>query len=132
MEQNRFLFLSTIMAFFVTLFTFFRSATVKISTGIPRLISHCARGIPNVILGPDLMEGFRPTSEGSELDADMFSFILRRLRELEEKVNALQTNPMQLPSEKEELLKGAIRRVDGLEAELITTKKVPFPPVAAW
>ncbi|KAJ8442561.1 hypothetical protein Cgig2_026503 [Carnegiea gigantea] len=122
-EQNRFLFLSTIMAFFVTLFTFFRSATVKISTEIPRLISHYARSIPNVILGPDLMGGFRPTSEGSELDADMFSIILRRLRELEEKVNALQTNPMQMPSEKEELLKGAIRRVDGLEAELITTKK---------
>lgn len=122
-EQNRFLFLSTIMAFFVTLFTFFRSATVKISTGIPRLISHYARSIPNVILGPDLMEGFRPTSEGSEFNADMFSIILRRLRELEEKVNALQTNPMQMPSEKEELLKGAIRRVDGLEAELITTKK---------
>lgn len=122
-EQNRFLFLSTIMAFFVTLFTFFRSATVKISTGIPRLISHYACCIPNVILGPDLMEGFRPTSEGSELNADMFSIILRRLRELEEKVNALQTNPMQMPSEKEELLKGAIRRVDGLEAELITTKK---------
>lgn len=122
-EQNRFLFLSTIMAFFVTLFTFFRSATVKISTGIPRLISHYACCIPNVILGPDLMEGFRPTSEGSELNADMFSIILRRLRELEEKVNALQTNPMQMPSEKEELLKGAICRVDGLEAELITTKK---------
>lgn len=122
-EQNRFLFLSTIMAFFVTLFTFFRSATVKISTGIPRLISHYARSIPNVILGPDLMEGFRPTSEGSEFNADMFSIILRRLRELEEKVNALQTNPMQMPSEKEELLKGAICRVDGLEAELITTKK---------
>lgn len=122
-EQNRFLFLSTIMAFFVTLFTFFRSATVKSSTGIPRLISHYACCIPNVILGPDLMEGFRPTSEGSELNADMFSIILRRLRELEEKVNALQTNPMQMPSEKEELLKGAICRVDGLEAELITTKK---------
>ena len=96
--------------------------------GIPRLISHYAGGIPNVILGPDLMEEFRPTSGGPELmDADIFSIILRRLRELEEKVRTLQTNPMQMPFEKEELLNGAIRRVDGLEAELITTKKVPFP-----
>lgn len=122
-ERSHFLFLSTIIAFFVTLFTFCRSATVKISTEIPRLISQYARGIPNVILGPDLIEGFRPISEGSELDADMFSIMLRRLRELEEKVNALQTNPMQMPSDKEELLNGAIRRMDGLEAELITTKK---------
>ena len=51
---------------------------------------------------------------------------MRKLSELEEKVNTMQTKPMQMPSEKEELLNAAIYRVDALEAELITTKKVAF------
>jgi hypothetical protein len=52
-------------------------------------------------------------------------YILRRLHELEEKVHALEAKPSQLPIEKEEVLNAAVRRVDGLEAELISTKKVP-------
>lgn len=123
--RRHFRFLTMIMGFFVTLFTLFRSATMKISTGITRFLSHYAHSVPNVILGPDLMEEFRSSGSDSELThTDLFSIILRRLREVEDKVNTLQTRPMQMPSEKEELLNAAICRVDDLEAELITTKKV--------
>uniref|UniRef100_A0A453F9V2 CRAL-TRIO domain-containing protein n=1 Tax=Aegilops tauschii subsp. strangulata TaxID=200361 RepID=A0A453F9V2_AEGTS len=52
-------------------------------------------------------------------------YVLRRLRELEEKVVVLETKPSQMPVEKEELLNTAVCRVDALEAELISTKKVP-------
>jgi hypothetical protein len=50
--------------------------------------------------------------------------MLRRLGELEDKVQVLETKPSEMPFEKEELLNAAVRRVDALEAELISTKKV--------
>ncbi|CAO2178618.1 unnamed protein product [Urochloa humidicola] len=49
--------------------------------------------------------------------------VLRRLSELEEKVQTLEVKPPQVPFEKEELLNTAIHRVDALEAELISVKK---------
>ncbi|QCE02625.1 hypothetical protein DEO72_LG8g640 [Vigna unguiculata] len=51
------------------------------------------------------------------------SSTLKRLGELEEKVDMLQSKPNVMPYEKEELLNAAVYRVDALEAELIATKK---------
>ncbi|RCV26935.1 hypothetical protein SETIT_5G285500v2 [Setaria italica] len=51
--------------------------------------------------------------------------VLRRLGELEEKVQTLEVKPHQVPFE-EELLNAAIRRVDALEAELISMKKALY------
>ncbi|KAJ6797118.1 phosphatidylinositol/phosphatidylcholine transfer protein SFH6-like isoform X2 [Iris pallida] len=56
-------------------------------------------------------------------EADLLSSVLKRLGELEEKIDVLQAKPSEMPSEKEELLTAAVRRVDAVEAELITTKK---------
>ncbi|KAJ7967292.1 Phosphatidylinositol/phosphatidylcholine transfer protein [Quillaja saponaria] len=56
-------------------------------------------------------------------EADLLSSVLKRLGELEEKVDTLQSKPSQMPYEKEELLNAAVCRVDALEAELIATKK---------
>ncbi|KAM0843686.1 hypothetical protein ACQ4PT_057551 [Festuca glaucescens] len=53
-------------------------------------------------------------------------YVSRRLHELEEKVHVLEAKPSQLPREKEELLNAAVRRVDALEAELISTKKALY------
>ena len=50
--------------------------------------------------------------------------MLRRLVELEEKVQVLETKPSEMPFDKEELLNASARRVDALEADLISTKKV--------
>ncbi|KAE8686565.1 Phosphatidylinositol/phosphatidylcholine transfer protein SFH8 [Hibiscus syriacus] len=55
--------------------------------------------------------------------ADLLSSVLKRLGELEEKVDTLQAKPSEMPYEKEELLNAAVCRVDALEAELIATKK---------
>lgn len=72
-----------------------------------------------------LKEDLQRPSVGVDMTETEFrSITLRRINGLEEKVNALQTKPMQMPSEKEELLNAAIYRVDALEAELISTKKV--------
>ncbi|CAL1384158.1 unnamed protein product [Linum trigynum] len=53
----------------------------------------------------------------------LVSAVWRKLAELEQKVEILQSKPLQMPCEKEELLNAAVCRVDGLEAELIATKK---------
>jgi hypothetical protein len=70
-------------------------------------------------------EEFRPPSPApSYTEKDVLSSMLRRLCELEDKVQVLETKPSEMPFEKEELLNAAVRRVDALEAELISTKKV--------
>ncbi|GKV46938.1 hypothetical protein SLEP1_g53897 [Rubroshorea leprosula] len=56
-------------------------------------------------------------------EADLASSVLRKLEELEEKVEILQSKPFAMPGEKEELLNAAVHHVDALEAELIVTKK---------
>ncbi|KAL6629785.1 hypothetical protein ACP70R_029550 [Stipagrostis hirtigluma subsp. patula] len=80
----------------------------------------------NYALYPDSIpkEEFRPPSPSPAFaEADLFSAVLQRLGELEEKVQMLQEKPSEMPCEKEELLNAAVRRVDALEAELIVTKK---------
>lgn len=49
--------------------------------------------------------------------------MMKRMAELEEKVNVLSMRPA-MPPEKEELLNSALSRVSTLEQELATTKKV--------
>ncbi|TVU30215.1 hypothetical protein EJB05_21825 [Eragrostis curvula] len=72
-------------------------------------------------------EEFRPPSPAPGFtEADMLSSVLKRLSELEEKIDVLQSKPSEMPSEKEELLNAAVRRVDALEAELIVTKKALY------
>ncbi|CAN6359301.1 unnamed protein product [Urochloa humidicola] len=72
-------------------------------------------------------EEFRPPSPApSYTEKDVLSSMLRRLGELEDKVQVLETKPSEMPSEKEELLNAAVRRVDALEAELISTKKALY------
>lgn len=58
------------------------------------------------------------------VSAAEFSSVLKRLGELEEKVNVLSTKPAEMAPEKEEMLNAAVMRVDALEAELAATKKV--------
>uniref|UniRef100_A0A0E0L593 CRAL-TRIO domain-containing protein n=1 Tax=Oryza punctata TaxID=4537 RepID=A0A0E0L593_ORYPU len=72
-------------------------------------------------------EEFRPPSPApSYTEKDVLSSMVRRLGELEEKVQVLETKPSEMPFEKEELLNAAVRRVDALEAELISTKKALY------
>lgn len=84
-------------------------------------------GYPEYALDPSPKEEFRPPSPSpGYTEADLLSSVLKRLGELEGKVDMLQSKPSELPCEKEELLNAAVRRVDALEAELIATKKVCF------
>ncbi|XP_028553857.1 phosphatidylinositol/phosphatidylcholine transfer protein SFH8-like [Dendrobium catenatum] len=67
---------------------------------------------------------FQPPSPAPGLkDADLLSSVLKRLGELEEKIDILQSKPSEMPHEKEELLNASVRHVDALEVELIATKQ---------
>jgi len=113
---------------FVAAFALCRSATISFLRRILRLISDYGHHIPDVTREPNFKEEIQPPPAGPDvMEADRFSFLLRQVSELEKKVKILQTKPVQMPSEKEQLLNAAIYRLDALEAELIATKKViPF------
>ena len=54
--------------------------------------------------------------------------MMQRMAELECQVIALSAKPATMPPEKEEMLNSALSRVNGLEQELASTKKVLLPP----
>jgi len=56
-------------------------------------------------------------------EAEYFG-MMKRLGELEGTVIALSAKPATMPPEKEEMLNAALSRVDALEQELASTKKV--------
>ncbi|KAG8055731.1 hypothetical protein GUJ93_ZPchr0001g30378 [Zizania palustris] len=66
----------------------------------------------------------RLSNQAITSDNNTHSSVLRRLGELEEKLQELEAKQSQMPSDRDELLNAAIRRVDALEAELISAKKV--------
>ncbi|KAJ0010764.1 hypothetical protein Pint_34745 [Pistacia integerrima] len=52
-----------------------------------------------------------------------FHLMMKRMAELEERVNILTMKPVTMPPEKEEMLNAAVNRVNTLEQELAATKK---------
>ncbi|KAH6767190.1 Sec14p-like phosphatidylinositol transfer family protein [Perilla frutescens var. hirtella] len=110
--------LAALLTFLMTLFLYFRSVSC-----------HIKKKLPNVSWQHEQTsythpkEELRPPSPTSFRDTEILSSVLKRLGELEEKVNTLQSKPSEMPHEKEELLNAAVYRVDALEAELIATKK---------
>ncbi|KAJ6336902.1 hypothetical protein OIU76_006714 [Salix suchowensis] len=86
--------------------------------------SDSASGITDQTFESAPKEESRPPSPAPGFtEADLLSSVMKRLGELEQKVDTLQTTPFQMPCEKEELLNASVYRVDALEAELIATKK---------
>ncbi|XP_058088718.1 phosphatidylinositol/phosphatidylcholine transfer protein SFH3-like [Magnolia sinica] len=78
-----------------------------------------AYSVDKMIKGQTLHHQF-PITTISTTD---YASVMKRLGELEEKVTVLSMQP-QMPIEKEEMLNAAVSRVDALEAELESTKKV--------
>ena len=106
--------LSALLEFFMTL--------CKPLTGG---VSDHDENIPQLAPDATHKEDFRPPSPiPAFTEVDLLSSVLKKLSELEEKVDMLQAKPSEMPYEKEELLNAAVCRVDALEAELIATKKV--------
>lgn len=116
--------IAVLMAFFMTLLTFFSSLLHPVTK---KLVDTMGNRDSNAGCTPTPLpkEEFRPPSPTAGVtDANLLPSVLKKLCELEEKVETLQAKPSEMPYEKEELLNAAVCRVDALEAELIATKKV--------
>ncbi|XP_059647655.1 phosphatidylinositol/phosphatidylcholine transfer protein SFH8 isoform X2 [Cornus florida] len=116
--------LAVLMAFFLTLFALFRSVAFRVTKKLPNSLYDPDQNIQELALDVSKEEELRPPSPTpAYTQAELLSSVLKRLAELEEKVDTLQAKPSEMPYEKEELLNAAFCRVDALEAELIATKK---------
>ncbi|KAJ6336195.1 hypothetical protein OIU77_026031 [Salix suchowensis] len=114
---------AVLLTFFIKLLAFFRS--MAIWKAKKHSASDSASGITDQTFESAPKEESRPPSPAPGFtEADLLSSVMKRLGELEQKVDTLQTTPFQMPCEKEELLNASVYRVDALEAELIATKKV--------
>ncbi|KAI8533021.1 hypothetical protein RHMOL_Rhmol11G0263800 [Rhododendron molle] len=117
-------FLAVVMAFFMTLSLLFRSVLCHVTKKLPDTSSKGGQAIHELSLDVAPKEEFRPPSPAPPFSEEvLLSSVMKRLGELEDKVDTLQAKPSEMPYEKEELLNAAVCRVDALEAELIATKK---------
>jgi hypothetical protein len=116
--------LAVVMAFFVTLSLLFHSVLRHVTKKFPDTSSNDGQAIHELPLDVAPKEEFRPPSPAPPFSEEvLLSSVMKRLGELEDKVDTLQAKPSEMPCEKEELLNAAVCRVDALEAELIATKK---------
>lgn len=69
-------------------------------------------------------QGQLPSPDMVTISTKQYQALIKRLDDLEEKVTALAARPPEMPAEKEEMLKSAVSRVEALETELESTKKV--------
>uniref|UniRef100_A0A2P2MCU5 Phosphatidylinositol transporter n=1 Tax=Rhizophora mucronata TaxID=61149 RepID=A0A2P2MCU5_RHIMU len=116
--------LLALMAFFLTLLTFFHTLSCRMMKQHPNTLPDRDKAPPELTADTMQKEDFySPSLSPGFTEGDILSKVLKRLAELEEKVHTLQAKPSEMPYEKEELLNAAVCRVDALEAELITTKK---------
>ncbi|XP_019237734.1 PREDICTED: phosphatidylinositol/phosphatidylcholine transfer protein SFH8-like isoform X1 [Nicotiana attenuata] len=112
------------MAFFMTVLMLFRSITCHVTKKLQDSSTVEDQDGQEFTFDASAKEDFRPLSPTPAFtEAQLLSVVLKRLGELEDKVNTLQEKPSEMPYEKEELLNAAVCRVDALEAELIATKK---------
>ncbi|KAL5212050.1 hypothetical protein ABZP36_022897 [Zizania latifolia] len=58
------------------------------------------------------------------ISAAQYQALVKRLGDLEEKVAAMGARPPEMPAEKDEMLRAAVTRVEALETELESTKKL--------
>ncbi|GFY95861.1 Sec14p-like phosphatidylinositol transfer family protein [Actinidia rufa] len=106
---------AALLAFLATLFNLFASLVYQVNNKHSDLVSDSAKKIPNTTLEPAPME-----------ELPLPNSVLRRLGELERKVDILETKSIGMFSEKDELLNAAVCRVDALEVALNATEKVRF------
>ncbi|KAK4284757.1 hypothetical protein QN277_001541 [Acacia crassicarpa] len=113
--------------FFLTLITLFQSVARRMTNKHPTISANDSQSTSDPTLDATNRDCDLPSPcSAAHTEADQLSFMLKKLGELEEKVDTLQSKPSEMPNEKEELLNAAVCRVDALEAELIATKKALY------
>lgn len=113
-----------VLAFFTSLISLVYSWAFRVNEQVS--VSNSVQSRTELPVNPMPEEAFHTPSAMLRFNENILSTVFRRLDQLEEKFNALQEKPYQMPCEKEELLNVAVYRVDALESELIATKKALF------
>ncbi|KAG7034122.1 Phosphatidylinositol/phosphatidylcholine transfer protein SFH3 [Cucurbita argyrosperma subsp. argyrosperma] len=109
--------LATIVAFIMGI-----SATVRLARTMPKKLSNASLYSKPIFKGQGQPPLFDPLPD--------YMSTVKRMAELEERVNNLCNKPADMPREKEELLNATMTRVEALEQELTTSKKVLEETVA--
>ncbi|MED6169858.1 hypothetical protein PIB30_025108 [Stylosanthes scabra] len=125
-DRNRAHIWTVIVSFLLALITFARLIAFRAVKGIQSGESDSAQNIASMAVDSVCKEESGPPSSPAPefTTTSLPASALKRLGELEEKVNVLQSTSM--PYEKVELLNSAVSRVDALESELIATKKALY------
>ncbi|XP_039143204.1 phosphatidylinositol/phosphatidylcholine transfer protein SFH3-like [Dioscorea cayenensis subsp. rotundata] len=112
--------LSGIMALIMGIVT-----VIRVSKAMPRKIVSAALDYASNTCSAENMEKGRTQlpAQTVTISTTEYSAMLKRLCDLEEKVSIMSTKPVEMPAEKEEMLKTAVSRAESLEAELNATKK---------
>ncbi|XP_004500794.1 phosphatidylinositol/phosphatidylcholine transfer protein SFH6 [Cicer arietinum] len=112
-------------AFFLMVLTIFRQVACRMTNKLPAISSNDDQRTSEPTLETRNMTVLPPSTQ-THTEENLLPSLLKRLGDLEEKVDTLQSKPSEMPYEKEELLNAAVCRVDALEAELIATKKALY------
>ncbi|OIW03504.1 hypothetical protein TanjilG_31017 [Lupinus angustifolius] len=112
-----------IVGYFFAIFTFVISVASPATKRIRDSEPDAAQNVPSISADSTYKDSFPPSGATK---VELASSDLKRIGELEEKIDMLHSKPNVMPSEKEELLNAAVYRVDALEAELIGTKKALY------
>lgn len=92
---------------------------IRMTRNMPKKMTAIALYGNSVLYDDDMMKA------APAISIDDRIAVMKRMADLEEKVNNLITSPS-MPPEMEKLLNTTLSRVETLEQELATTQKVPF------
>ena len=106
-----------IMAFVMGIVTM-----VRLTKNMPKEVAEAAVYNSSVYYDNTVIKGHQLLSPA--ISTTDYMTMIKRMAELEEKVNVLSNKPAVMPAEKEAMLNAALSRVDALEQELSSTKKV--------
>ncbi|KAK1395011.1 phosphatidylinositol/phosphatidylcholine transfer protein SFH8-like [Heracleum sosnowskyi] len=122
-EGNRTQIMALLMTFFMTLYAYFVSVARHVTSIHPGKSSNNDQNVQEFTTDTQPKDELCPPSPTKFSETELLSSVLKRLGELEEKMDTIKAKPSEMPYEKAELLNAAVCRVDALEAELIATKK---------
>lgn len=106
-----------IMALVMGIFT-----VVRLARNMPKKVTEASLYDSSFYYDTTMMKGHQlPPPAITSTD---YMSMMKRMAELEKKVIVLSNKPAVMPPEKEELLNAALSRVDALEQQLSSTKKV--------
>lgn len=105
-----------IMAFIMSIITM-----VRLTRNMPRRLTEAALYSGSVYYDGNMIKGHQLSPA---ISSNQHMSMMKRMAELEDKVNILSNKPAVMPPDKEEMLNAALSRVDALEQELSSTKKV--------